>query len=315
LARYRDKILNLFHRDNRTYTAFEIAQLTEIPLKSVYTPLGRMVREGILIRPKSGLYTTNPTIGVGNVIEPFRVQNVRLVADTMDGKAIKAPEWLEYKPKVGFIDSQYFEGLGLGKKDKWGYRFQIGSKRGKLTMTITAPLGLTLYGWQFSMWWRDMTSKRYGFDGHVDWYVDRGTEWMKDVLGVDLDSMSKTMTLHTYEGHIMKMYQKAYGARGEFKLGTPTSVEAVQATLMSGLPAGHTMNTMAQALTEMKNQSNLMRSFGAGVERRELSMENLLPSFVDAMFKMIDKVEHIYANQAKTAERDAKIDKLLEKLG
>jgi len=267
-----------------------------------------MVKEGILIRPKTGLYESNPATGIGNVIEPFRIQNVRLVADTMDGKAIKPPDWLEYKKYVGFIDSQYFEGLGLIEKDKWGYRFQIGSSRGKLTMTITAPLGLTLYGWQFSMWWRDMTSKKYGFDGHVDWYVDRGTEWMKDVLGVDLDSMSKTMTLETYEGHIMKMYQKSYGVRGEYKLGSTTSVEAVQATLMGGLPAGQTMNTMAQALTEMKNQSNLMRSFGAGVERREQGMERLLPSFLEAMFKMIDKVEDIHRSQQVIEEKIKKLE-------
>ena len=287
MATQEDRIIKQFQRDNRTYHASEMAYFTGIPQKSVYSVLSRMVAKGLLFRPRPTLYQANPTIGVGTSPEPFRLQNFRLVASKMNGKKIEPPLDLEYLPKMGYVRELRLRGLGVTPEDEVNLRFQIGAKRGKLTFTIKAPLGLDLYGFQLSMAWLDRELHDHGFHGHVEWLVDRGTELLKDMPNIDMDSMRiATITRYDYEGFMEKIYQKKYGVRREIKIERPTKLESIEAVLMGGLPTGMLLNYGLRSLQNQEKAINVMKGQAGGT----YEMQKMFDVFTQAMYGLIDKV-------------------------
>lgn len=292
MVTHEDRIMKLFRKDNRDYTAYEIASLAKIPKTSVHSTLHRMMNKGLVQRVERGIYRANPTIGVGDVSEPLRIQNLRLVADSVDGETVRVPGWVDYRPYVGFVRVLEFPGLGGGPDDVVRFRFQIGSKRGKLTFTVCAPLGLDLYGLQFALWWLGERLQEYGFGGHVDWVVDRGTEMFRDYPDVDMDALgSRCITLGEFNGWVEKIYQKAYGMRRELKLDRQTSLDAILAVTMGGFSAGQVLNMNAQAIQEMKTSNRVLRSWSVGASETHDVIEKLMPRFLDAVYSLIDKVD------------------------
>ena len=280
--------------DNRTYLAHEIASLAKIPKNSLYATLTRMVRKGILRREGRGLYRANPTIGLGDISEPMRIQNLRLVAQKMDGKPLVPPSWVEYKPKVGFVHELELLGLGRVEEDVVRLRFQIGRKRRKLTFTVKAPLGLDLYGLQFSLQWLYERLEQYGFTGDVHWVVDRGTEMFKDYPDVDMDSLgSKCITIGEFNGWVEKIYQKAYGMRRELKLDRQTSLDNILAVTMGGFSAGQVLSMNALAIREMEKSNKSLKSWSVGAYDTQQALQNIMPQFLKAMFTIIDKVDDV----------------------
>lgn len=292
MVTHEDRIMRLFRKDNRDYTAYEIASLAKIPKTSVYSTLHRMMNKGLVRRVERGIYRANPTIGVGDVSEPMRIQNLRLVAVSMDGESLRVPGWVDYRPFVGFVRVLELPGLGGGPDDVVRFRFQIGRKRGKLTFTVCAPLGLDLYGLQFALWWLGERLLEYGFGGHVDWVVDRGTEMFRDYPDVDMDALgSRAITLGEFNGWVEKIYQKAYGMRRELRLDRQTSLDAILAVTMGGFSAGQVLNMNAQAIREMKDSNRVLRSWSVGASDTHRSIERLMPRFLDAVYSLIDKVD------------------------
>jgi len=298
------KIMRLFERDNRTYTAYEIASLAQIPKNSVYSTLTRMIRKGLVRRAERGIYRANPTIGVGDISEPMRIQNLRLVALKMDGKPLEVPSWVDYKPKVGFVHELELLGLGKTEEDMVRLRFQIGSKRAKLTFTAKAPLGLDLYGLQFSLQWLYERLDQYGFSGRVGWVVDRGTEMFKDYPNVDMDALgSKCITLGEFNGWVEKIYQKAYGMRRELKLDGQTSLDAILAVTMGGFSAGQVLNMNAMAIREMQKSNTALKSWSVGAYDTQQTLQNMMPQFLKAMFGIIDKVDDIARRMTRLEDK------------
>ncbi len=289
-----DRILRLFERDNREYLSSEIASLAGISRNSARPALTRMVRKGLLRRRGRGIYGANPTVGVGNVFEPMRIQNLRLVAETMDGERLRVPSWVRYRPHVGFVEVLELAGLGLTEEDKVRLRFQVGSKRVKLTFTAKAPLGLDLYGLQFALHWLGGMLETYEFTGHVNWVVDRGTEMFKDYPNIDLDSLgAKAITLGEFEGFVQKVYQKSYGVRREIKVERQTSLDAINNIVMGGMSSGTILNMNALALREMEVQSKAIRSWSVGASDTQQALQSMMPQFLQAVFKLIDKVDRL----------------------
>jgi len=294
MVTHEDRIMRLFRKDNRDYTPYEIASLAKIPKTSVYSTLHRMMDKGLIRRVERGIYRANPTIGVGDISEPMRVQNLRLVADSMDRETIRVPGWLDYKPYVGFVCDLELPGLGGGPDDLVRLRFQIGRKRGKLTFTVRAPLGLDLYGVQFALWWLGERLVEYGFNGHVDWVVDRGTEMFRDYPDVDMDALgSGAITLGEFNGWVEKIYQKAYGMRRELKLDRQTSLDAILAVTMGGFSAGQVLNMNAVAIREIEKSNRVLSSWSVGASESQRVIESSMPQFMNAIFRLIDKVDEV----------------------
>jgi len=224
-----------------------------------------MVQKGLLIRESKGYYRATSTIGVQAGVEPFRVQNFRMVATEVGGERFVAPEGLPYEPHVGFVRDLVLRGLGVTPEDCVRVALQIGRYRGKLTFTIRAPLGLDLYGFQFALAWLDAQLEELGICGEVNWRVDRGTELLRDLPGLDMDSLgARCITRGEYEGFIEKVYQKAYGVRREVKLDRVTSLENIEAVLMGGLPTGMLLNASFRSLQSQERAVNIMRNMATG---------------------------------------------------
>ncbi|MHA1286036.1 MAG: helix-turn-helix domain-containing protein [Candidatus Thorarchaeota archaeon] len=298
------KIMRLFERDNRDYTAYEIAYSAKISKNSVYSTLTRMIRKGLVRRVERGIYRANPTIGVGDISEPMRIQNIRLVSRKMDGKSIEPPSWLDYKPFVGYVHELELLGLGRTEEDKVRLRFQIGSKRAKLTFTVKAPLGLDLYGFQFALQWLYDRLDQYGFSGDVHWIVDRGTEMFKDYPNVDLDALgSKAITLGEFNGWVEKIYQKAYGMRRELKLDHQTSLDAIMAVTMGGFSAGQVLNMNALAIREMEKSNRALKSWSVGASETQRALQDMMPPFMNAIYKIIDKIDDISRRMTRLEDK------------
>jgi len=291
LATYKDRVIRQYQRDNRTYTIPEMASLTGIPRKSLYSVMSRMVKEGLLKRPAPTLYQSNPTIGVGEDLEPWRIQNLRLIATKMDGVRIVPPPELEYKPKVGYFTELVLSGLGGGERDEVRLQFQIGSKRGKLTFTAKAPLGLDLYGLQFAMAWLDRECIEHGFGGKLNWRADRHTEIFKDQRVYDMDSLgAKFVSRSDYEGWMEKVYQKKYGAwRKEVKVPHQTSLESIEAILMGGLSTGQMLNATVKSLQNQETAINIMKGMTGGNYDLQVFMAKRFDAFSEVMYKFIEE--------------------------
>lgn len=292
MVTHEDRIMRIFQKDNRDYTAYELASLAKIPKTSVYSTLHRMMNKGLVRRVERGIYRANPTIGVGDISEPMRIQNLRIIADSMDGEPVRVPGWLEYRPYVGFVCDLELPGLGGGEEDVVRLRFQIGRKRGKLTFTVRAPLGLDLYGLQFALWWLGERLVEYGFTGSVGWVVDRGTEMFRDYPDVDLDALgSRAITLGEFNGWVEKIYQKVYGMRRELRLDRQTSLDAILAVTMGGFSAGQVLGMNALAIREMEKSNRVLRSWSVGASDTQRAIESTMPQFLNAIFSLIDKVD------------------------
>lgn len=290
MATYKELIINLFQRDNRTYRAYEIAQNTKIPIKSIYSVLSRMVKEGLLNRPQPTLYQANQTIGVDDLERPWRVQNLRWVAESMDGCRLVVPCDLDYLPYVGYVRELVLPGLGLGVDDEVRLRFQIGSVNRKLTFTVCAPLGLDLYGFQLVGAWLDQQCRDHGFTGVVDWRVDRHTEILRDLSVYDMDGLgAKFVSRSDYEGWMEKVYLKEYGkVRQEFKVPV-TSVESIEAILKGGLSTGQLFNASVKSLQNQETAINVMRGMVGGNYEMRVAMERKFNGFIEAFMKMTDE--------------------------
>lgn len=284
-----DRIIRYFQRDNRLHLASEIISSLEINPNSGYSTLSRMVNKGLLIRESKGYYRATSTIGVDEGVEPFRVQNFRMVATHFcGGERIVAPPDLVYRKHVGFKVVLELDGLGGGEGDVVRLQFQIGSRHGQLTFTFKAPLGLDLYGFQFALAWLDERCREYGFVDPIDWRVDRGTELLKDMPNIDMDSLgSSCVTRYDYEGYMEKVYQKKFGVRRELKVDKPTSLESIEAILMGGLPTGMMLNATYESLRNQEKAVNIMKSQSVGT----YEMQKMFEAMTQAFYRVVDRMD------------------------
>ena len=256
-----------------------------------------MLKKGLLFREARGLYRANPTIGVGDVTEPLRIQNVRLFATEMDGVKIVPPVNLYYAPHVGYVVKKELPGLGRSKKDVVRLRFVIGSKNKQLTFTGSCNIGFDLISWQFVVDWIEQVSRDYGFTGELNWVADRGHEVFKDYFNINMDGIrARCITIHDFTGYIQKVYQKQYGVRDEYQIERQSSLDSINNILMGGMAGGSILNMNAMAIKNMEEQTRAVKGFSHSAYQAGQSIDRTMPALVEAILRAVNKVEEMQAD-------------------
>jgi len=271
LATVKQKILNLLQGIDRLLTPKEIASFTKTNYNTVRRVLTSLVRDGLVVREFRGHYRLKPIHGLGSAP---RVQNLFVVAEG-----------------VGVRRSEVFVWEFGGVEGGFRVRVLFGVKRGRVSWSVRAPLGLDLYGLRLVRRVVELECEKRGYRD-LKWMV-RNYELLWDERGIRFEGV-KAVTLEDLDGTMEKYYNKHYGVRREVRSSRPTRIEDLVALVQGGLPTYQ----VVQGVGVLEKRIDELTRAIKEQNRLNYEMFRIQQANQEALYRLIDK-----------------IGKLMEKLG
>jgi len=217
-----DQILHILKDVDRPLSPKEITNKGRINHNSVRSTLSKLLKKGKVQKVYYGAYKISPIYGVGRS-EPVRVQNLTFVC-----------EGVVVDKSHSFFKWDYRFGSGV---DEFRLALLLGFKRGKITWTVKAPLGLDLYGLRLCIKIiRDkLESLGYVIPDFNQRFIARNSEYLRDTFNLRIEGV-KSITLDDLDGTLEKYYNKSYGIRHETRTNQPTSIDNIFALVSGGMP-------------------------------------------------------------------------------
>jgi len=203
---------------------------------------------------------------------PPRVQNLFVIAS---GVEVRRSEVLKYEFKRGF-----------DAPDESAFRVRVvfGKKRGNISWTVKAPLGLDLYGLLMVRQYVEVECENRGYVDLV-WAV-RNYEFLWDHLGVRLEGV-KALTLDDLEGTMEKYYQRDEVLRREVRSSQEARFEDLIALTTGGVPTFQ----IIQGVDLLSKKIDSLTDAFKGSVRVEQETQKQNRAILDALYRFIDKVD------------------------
>lgn len=182
-------------------------------------------------------------------------------------------------------------------EDPLRLRVQLGGKRGKVTWTVKAPLGLDVYSFRLACWMVEdlLNGLDYGIRTFSEVFMVQNAEYLYDMMGIRLEGM-KAVTVSSFDGELSKIYQKSYGVRYEARDSRPTSLSNVLALVQGGIP----VNEVLQGVGVVHSDLGALTSAIKGQNRLINDMLKYVkpsveagPRFAEAIDKILDRLEDL----------------------
>ncbi|MBA7713754.1 hypothetical protein ES703_122764 [subsurface metagenome] len=211
-----ERIIDVLDKADHPLFPKEIASKARVNHVTTRVYLRQLQREGVIIRPRRGLYVINPTHGVGVGRLP-RVQDLWLsVVDLVVPESVKRVETFgDVSLKVTF-----------------------GRKRNRVTAVIGCPGGMDITSCSFAIArFKTVVKEVLGAEiSDLDIWV-RNCEFNEDYIGIRLEGLS-CVTVKSFLGSLARIYNKGAGFRSEVKV-RPDSVEGIMMLLRGGVTPYH----------------------------------------------------------------------------
>jgi len=231
----KEKIRGYLENLDRPVSPYTISQSLGLNPNSVRARLGDLVKNGQVQRVAPGLYMIDATLGVG---KPPLIQNFCAIVHPRRRLTKPLLEKLVRRGLLQRVGREYhyvycFSGPPGGGEGLVRLDLGFGVKRNKITWTISAPLGLSYYGFMFAHGLVDSVLESRGwnirdapaeledtdYDSPDFWLVLRG-DLLDDKMGVRIEG-ANCITLYDFKGNLEKIYNKSYGTRKEVHFNEP----------------------------------------------------------------------------------------------
>lgn len=296
----KEKIRGYLENMDRPVSPYTISKSLGLNPNSVRARLGDLVKTGRVQRVAPGLYVIDPTLGVG---KPPLIQNFCAIVYPRRRLTKPLLEKMVSRDQLQKIGKEYhyvycFTGPPGGGEGLVRLDLGFGVKRNKITWTISAPLGLSYYGFMFAHGLVDSVLESRGwvildapddeaadYDTPGFWLVLRG-DLLDDMMGVRIEG-ANCITLYDFKGNLEKIYNKSYGTRKEVHFNEPRPLSELMALWQGGLP-----NFMvAQAVYDMARNVERNTETMKYINRNQAEITHTMNDLMKAIFKLIDKIE------------------------
>jgi len=272
LTSIEDQIIEIIKSVDRPLSPKEIANKGRINHNSVRSTLSKLMKSGKVQRAYYGAYKISPIYGVGRS-EPVKLQNLLFVCE---GVVVD-------KSHAGFVWDYKF---GVGKGE-FRLGLMLGSKRGKITWTVKAPLGLDLYGFRLCI---KIIQDKLETLGYVipDFnrrFIAKNSEYLRDTFNVRIEG-AKIITLQALDGTLEKYYNKSYGIRHETRSSQPTSIDNIFALVSGGLPFSQLIQGVGVVHNDIMALTEALKFSNRRQEKSELKIDALFDLFTRWLEKM-----------------------------
>ena len=210
------RIIDVLNKADHPLFPKEIASKARVNHATTRSYLRRLLKDGVIGRPRRGQYVANPTHGVGIATLP-RVQNLYLsVVDLVVSENVKREETFgDVTLKVTF-----------------------GKKRDQVTAVFATGTGMDFTSCSFAIArFKTVVKEVLGAEiSDLDIWV-RNCEFNEDYIGIRLEGLS-CVTVKSFLGSLARIYNKGAGLRSEVKV-RPDSVEGILMLLRGGVTPYH----------------------------------------------------------------------------
>ncbi len=306
----KELIIDLLRELDRPISPLETFQILKkanpkrkLNRSSIRTICSTLHKQGIINRPYHGHYSIKASYGIGKRELP-RIQNLHIVASKVEIREIDRTlgrrKW-DWNP--------FPEEKGLRVLITFGWNNK------KISWTVRAPQGLSLYGLRLVRKLVEVECKRRGYRD-LKW-ICVNHEKFSDIMGVRIEG-AKVITLDNLEGTLEKIYNKAYGVRHEVRVNQPISMESLEALWHGGVSTYQ----VQQSLWGMSNDIRKMVEFNKSMMGQYADSNRIQRAIFGTFTSMVDRLGDLDERVKGNAGLGEKVDELvvtmkllLEKIG
>ena len=296
----KKKILEYLRNIDRPVSPHKISQNLGLKQHTVRARLFELTKNGKVTRVGPSLYTIDPSIGVGR---PPLIQNFQAIVHPNPRLTKPSMEKLVSLNLLQKIGTEYhylytFQGPPDGPEGLVKLGLTFGVKRNKINWTMSAPLGLTYYGFMFAYGlvdvilvtrgWniRDSPDDRQSADfKHPNFWLVLKGDLLDDKLGVRIEG-ANCITLYDFRGNLEKLYNKTYGVRKEVHFNEPRPLTELMALWQGGLPNFMVAQSVYDMARNVERNTETLKHLYSN--QRELTKAT--NQVLSALFKVLDKI-------------------------
>lgn len=266
------KILHYLSIVDRPQTPREIAQNLKLNPNTVRARLSELRKKGMVLRQFTHHYMISPTYGVGSKSPP-RVQNLRVTA--RDVPVTRSETIVRELP-----------GPDVGGPDTLRIRITFGKKRGIISYTVKAPMGLDLYGLRLVHELVEMETWLRGYQD-LDWRAVN-FEFLWDDQAVRLEGV-QAVTFDDLTGTLEKYYNKGLGHRRELRGSSGARIQDLEALIQGGISSHQNL----QGLNVLRGEVQHLTEALKGIHYQYRDMMEMFKASQAASTRLIDRVDDL----------------------
>jgi len=264
------KILHYLEVIDRPQTPREIAQNLKLNPNTVRARLSELRKTGKVLKEFEHHYVITPTYGVGGKSPP-RVQNLRV---SVRGVPVTRSETVV----------RDLTGPGVVDVDTLRIRITFGKKRGIISYTVKAPMGLDLYGLRLVHELVSMETWLRGYED-LDWRAVN-FEFLWDDQSIRLEGV-QAVTFDDLTGTLEKYYNKGLGHRRELRGSGGARIQDLEALIQGGITTHQTLQGLNVLRGEVQNLTNAMK----GIHHQYRDMMEMFKASHESSVRLIDRVD------------------------
>ena len=266
------KILHYLDVIDRPQTPQEIAQNLKLNPNTVRARLSELRKTGKVFRKFEHHYVITPTYGVGSKSPP-RVQNLRVTARGVD--VVRSETVVRELPGVDVL-----------VQDELRIRITFGKKRGIISYTVRAPMGLDLYGLRLVHELVEMETWLRGYMD-LDWRAVN-FEFLWDDQSVRLEGV-QAVTFDDLTGTMEKYYNKGLGMRRELRGSSPARIQDLEALIQGGI----TSHQALQGLNVLRGEVQHLTEAMKGIHYQYRDMMEMFKASMESSTRLVNLVDDL----------------------